>query len=54
MVARVQKVESRRGFASHATGMTASVESLMAWNGPASAKLFAASGSAAAPSISKR
>lgn len=32
----------RRGFASHATGMTGTVQSLMAWNGLSSSKLFAA------------
>lgn len=43
----VGAVRLRGGSASYATGCgTGSVESLMPWNGPASAKLFAASGTA--------
>lgn len=35
-------VRVRNGFASHATGLGATVESLMSWTGPASSKLFGA------------
>ena len=40
-------LEVRRGFDQHATGMGAStsIESLMAWNGPSTSKMFAAAGS---------
>lgn len=47
MIPRVQRVDLRRGHASHATGLTGAVESLMAWNGPSSGKMFASSGSSA-------
>src|SRR3546814_1605079 len=35
-------VELRRGYASHATGLMAAVESLMPWAGPSSQKMFGA------------
>lgn len=40
-------IEMRRGFDQHATGMGAStsIESLFAWEGPATSKMFAAGGS---------
>lgn len=37
-------VELRRGYASHATGLTSAVESLMEWAGPSSRKMFGAAG----------
>lgn len=43
-VPRETRVELRRGSLDHATGLTGTVESLMAWNGPGGAKMFAASG----------
>lgn len=43
-IPREMRVEMRRGSLDHATGLTGSVESLMAWNGPGGAKMFAASG----------
>lgn len=36
----------RKGYAEHVTGITGNVESLMAWNGPSSNKLFASANSA--------
>ncbi len=38
------RVRVRNGYKEHATGMTGPIESLMAWTGGASAKLFAAVG----------
>lgn len=40
------QVRVRKGHAEHATGIGSDVESLMAWTGPTSAKLFAAAGNA--------
>jgi len=39
-------VDLRRGYDKWSTGYPAAVESLMVWNGPATSKLFAASGTA--------
>lgn len=36
------RVSVRKGYDSHATGLTGDVESLMSWEGPSSRKLFAA------------
>lgn len=38
---RETTVKLRNGFASHATGMSTTIESLMTWAGPSSSKLFA-------------
>lgn len=38
------RVRMRRGHASHATGFSSNVETLMSWKGPTSSKLFAVSG----------
>lgn len=44
MFPKAGSVVTRKGWATHATGLGAAVESLLAWNGPASSKLFGAAG----------
>jgi hypothetical protein len=42
MIPRTDRVQLRRGYSEHVTGITGDVETLMEWAGPASNKFFAA------------
>jgi hypothetical protein len=44
MFPKAASVGTRKGWVSHATGLGATVESLLPWNGPSSSKLFGAAG----------